>query len=150
MTTRYTVKNIGNYITYTPNEDYTMDESGLYCAQFTWDYENEKIDKIASEEFRYALGDKKKNLMWVQKLKEVAEWKEGEYIYAFTKTNADGYYNVFYKKTKVRFSWYNIIIEPNGYVAMEAFNNYTMDKDADISNKMFVRANSTYNDKNTK
>lgn len=125
MTTRYTIKNIGNYITYKPNEDFEGDESGVSCATFTWDYENEKIDKIASEEFRYHLSDKKKNLMWIEKLKEVADWKEGEYIYAYTKTNADGYYNVFYKKDKVRFSWFNTIVEPSGYVAMETFNHCT-------------------------
>lgn len=149
MTTpkRFTITNINKHIAYKNNEDYTMDESGLSCAQFTWDYENEKLDKIASEEFSYNHSDKKKNLMWIEKLKEVANWKEGEYIYAFTKTNADGYYNVFYKKDKVKFNWFNIIVEPSGYVCMEAFNHYTTDKDDDIKFKMYIRVPSVYNDK---
>lgn len=144
---RITVSNIAKHISHNPNDDYE-NEDGTECVQFTWDYENEKIDKIAEEEFRYALGDKKKNLMWVEKLKEVADWKEGEYIYAYTKTNADGYYNVFYKKDKVKFSWFNTIIEPSGYVCMEAFNHYTMDTDDDINSNIFIRVNSVYNDKN--
>jgi len=144
---RITISNIAKHISHNPNDDYE-NEDGTECVQFTWDYENEKIDKIAEEEFRYALGDKKKNLMWVEKLKEVADWKEGEYIYAYTKTNADGYYNVFYKKDKVKFSWFNTIIEPSGYVCMEAFNHYTMDTDDDINSNIFIRVNSVYNDKN--
>jgi hypothetical protein len=144
---RFTISNIAKHISHNPDDDYDADH--LLCAQFTWDYENEKIDKIASEEFRYELGDKKKSLMWVQKLKEIADWKEGEYIYAYTKTNADGYYNVFYRKDKVKFSWFNTIIEPSGYVCMKAYNNYTMDDtDDDIKCWVFVRVNSVYNDKN--
>jgi len=145
---RFTISNIAKHISHNPDDDYE-NEDGTECVQFTWDYENEKIDKIASEEFRYAFGDKKKNLMWVQKLKEIADWKEGEYIYAYTKTNADGYYNVFYKKDKVKFSWFNTIIEPSGYVCMQAFNHYTMDTDDDIKHKVFVRIDSVYNDKNS-
>ena len=144
MTTRITISNIAKHISHNPDDDY--DNEDLLCAQFTWDYENEKIDKIASEEFRYELGDKKKSLMWVQKLKEIADWKEGEYIYAYTKTNADGFYNVFYRKDKVKFSWFNTIIEPSGYVCMQAFNHYTMATDEDIKNNVFIRVNSIYND----
>ena len=144
---RITISNIAKHISHNPDDDY--DDEHLLCAQFTWDYENEKIDKIASEEFSYELGDKKKSLMWVQKLKKIADWKEGEYIYAYTKTNADGYYNVFYRKDKVKFSWFNTIIEPSGYVCMEAFNHYTMATDDDIKHSVFVRVNSVYNDKNS-
>jgi hypothetical protein len=147
---RFTITNIGKHIVYNPEDDFYTGEDGILCAQFTWDYENDKIDKIASKEFTNAFGDKKKNLMWVEKFKEVANWKKGEYIYAFTKTNADGYYNVHYKKDKVKFSWFNMIVEPSGYVAMKTYNHYTLEQDDDIKSSMFVRVESIYNDKNTK
>tara|TARA_R110000868_G_scaffold408114_1_gene690328 strand:- start:322 stop:777 length:456 start_codon:yes stop_codon:yes gene_type:complete len=147
MDKKITIRNITKHIAYEPNNDFDGD-NGVSCAIFTWDYDNEKIDNIADREFKYNLSDKKKSLMWIEKLKEVANWKKGEYLYAFTKTNADGYYNVFYKKDKGQFNWYNIIVEPNGYVCMEAFNHYTMDKDEDIKFSMYIRVESIYNDKN--
>ena len=149
MTKRITIRNIGKHIKYDEESlELEDEEPNCYSICFVWDCRNEKIDDIANKEFRYNISDKKKNLMWINELKRVADWKQGEYIYAYTKTNGDGYYNVYFKKDKINFNWYNLIIEPKGFVCMECFNLYTTDRDDDIKyGGMFVRVNSVYNDK---
>lgn len=149
MTKRITITNVAHHIKYDEATEYDFDEeTGGSTIQFIWDYENEKLDKIAQKEYRLRFGDKKKNLMWVEELKRIADWKQGEYIYAFTKSNADGYFSVHYKKNKVEFDWFDIIIEPSGFVCMSTTNNYTTHTDEDIKfSKIFIRPDSVYNDK---
>lgn len=147
MTTpkRITISNVAKQLNYTEEDIDT--EEGCLCLGVGWDYDNDKLDKIASSEYRYNHGDKKKSLLWIEELKRVSNWKEGEYIYAFTKSNCDGYFRAYYKKNKIEFGWYNVIIEPSGYVCMEAFNHYTTDRDEDIKFNVFIRVESVYNDK---
>jgi hypothetical protein len=145
---RITIKNLGKHIKYEPDDTLKYDEeTGCNSIIFVWDCGNEKIDNLANNEYRYCLGDKKKNLMWIEELKRIANWKPDEYIYAYTKTNADGYFSVYYKKDKIGFNWYNVIIEPSGFVCMGAFNLYNDDRDEDIKfSKIFIRVDSVYND----
>jgi hypothetical protein len=155
MTTKYSVRNAHKGITLGTNPDYLTydDEYGLKRLYFEWDYENDTLDKIAEEEFRMRMGDlkRKKNMLWINDLKKDANWKEGEYIYVFTKTNCDGTYYVNWTKNKILKNgskfWYNIIVEPNGYVNMICFNNYTYNEDEDIKCDFWVRVDSYYNDK---
>jgi hypothetical protein len=86
--------------------------------------------------------------MWVEELKRIADWKEGEYIYAFLRSNGGMYFSVHYKKDKIQFDWFNLIVEPSGYVCMEAMNLYTLDSDEDIrAGRNYIRVESVYNDK---
>ena len=152
MSQRITIKNIDKHIKWDGECD-LIEETGYYRITFVWDCENEKLNDTADTEFRYSFGDKKKNLMWIEELKRIADWKKGEYIYAFTKTNGDGYYNVFFRKDKPveTIKSYDIIIERSGYVCMSAFNQYSFDEDEDIKwGRNFVRVESVYNDKISK
>ena len=153
---KYTVANVGKYIKHDPasDDDYEAGKTddGRVTTQFIWNCKHEKLQDLADQEYRYRVGDKRKNLMWVEELKKIADWKEGEYIYAFLKSNADGYFSVHYKKNKnENFHWYNLIVEPSGYVCMESMNLYTLDSDEDIkASKNFIRVESVYNDKISK
>jgi len=151
---KYTVANVGKYIKHDlDDDDYdgSITNYGCVTTRFIWS-RDDKLHKIARDEYRYHIGDKRKNLMWVEELKRIADWKEGEYIYAFLKSNGGMYFTVHYKKDKKdNFHWYNLIVEPSGYVCMEAMNLYTLDSDEDIKcGKNFIRVESVYNDKNCK
>lgn len=157
MTTiKYTLRNAHKGIkmgTYSDDSDGGVNnETGLTQIYFHWDHNNEKLDTIAWKEFRLSLGDGKKNMLWIEDLKTFANWKKGEYIYAFTKNNSDGTFYVNWTKSKTlkcgsKFNWYNLIVEPNGYVSMECFNYYTNTEDDDIKYNFWVRVESIYNDK---
>lgn len=155
MTTiKYTLRNAHKGINMGTDPEYNTvcENTGLTEMYFEWDYENEKLDKIAENEFRLHWGDKKKNMLWIDDLKKNADWKAGEYIYAFTKTNCDGTYYVNWTKNKTLkcgsvFNWVNVIVEPSGYVCMKCFNNYSIAQDDDIKYEHWVRVESLYNDK---
>jgi hypothetical protein len=146
---RITVKNLGDYIKLEPDSIYdTDDDSGDVCMTFMWDEDNEKLCDLAEKDFR--LRDlKKRNLMWVEEVKKYANWKKGEYLYIFTKSNCDSCYRVWFNKKKIG-CHYDVIVEPSGYVAMQFFNQYTNDTDEDIKFSMFLRPDSIYNDAITK
>ena len=147
---KYTVANVGKYIKHDPASDDMYEgrtDNGRVTTRFIWNCKHEKLQDIACEEHHYRIGDKRKNLMWVEELKRIADWKEGEYIYASLKSNADGYFSVHYKKDKIQFDWFNLIVEPSGYVCMESMNLYTLDSDEDIKcGRNFIRVESVYND----
>ena len=141
-----TIKNIHNYMHCSIDTRFATNANGTIAMWITWNEDDEEICKIANDEFRLHIGeDEQKNLMWVEKLKEFANWKEGEYIYAFTKTNVDGNYWIHYKKDKTGFDWYNTIVDKKGFVAMKVNNMYCYGDDDDIKFSNFYRPWSVYN-----
>jgi hypothetical protein len=145
-----TINNLGKYIRPTADINNDIDEqTGCSSITFEWDYTNEKLDNMAEKEYFYRITDNKKNLMWIEELKRIANWREGEYIYAYTTVSTDScYFKVSYKKDKVNFDKYNIIVEKNGYVCMKARNLYSNNADEDIKcDGIFIRVISVYNDK---
>jgi len=153
MTTEYSIRNAHTGIILKIDSDMVIcEETGLNQIYFEWDYENNILDNIAEKEFRFKLNDKKKNMFWIDELKKIADWKQGEYIYVETSQNCDGIFYVNSIKSKIlkcgsNFNWYNIIIEPSGYVSMKGFNNYSTYQDDDIKYDFWVRVESFYNDK---
>lgn len=140
----FTLKSLHNHIKY--DQDECVQEEGKKVLNISWDYNNEKIDKLMTAEHRPEFGDKL-NMMWVEKLKEKSGWVKGEKLYAFLKSNSDGYFNVWYSKNKEEVSLVHLIIEPTGYVSRAYFNNYTMDqyKEDDVQYVFFMRTESIYN-----
>jgi hypothetical protein len=136
--TRVSVKGLSKHISYD-----TSDEGVIGIS---WDYENDKVDNLMDKEHHPKLGDKL-NMMWVQKLKEVSGWVKGESLYCDIKCNCDGWFNVWYSKVKEH-NYYDLIVEPSGYVSRLYFNYYTRDEnEADnIQTAITIRTSSVYND----
>ncbi len=136
------VDNLHHHIKY---DDYDIDGDVLVI---TWDDENEILDDLMNEEIRPTLGSKL-NLMWIEKLKEKANWKENtEELYAYVKNNCDGAFYVWYSKNKKDIGFVDIIIEKNGYVSRNYFNLYNWDTTDDIKHRNYIRTESVYNDCN--
>jgi hypothetical protein len=86
--------------------------------------------------------------MWIEKLKEMSDWKLGEKLYIFTKQNADGYFNCWCSKNKKDVALGSFIVERNGYVSVRYYNYYATDEDEEdnIKYHFMIRAESVYND----
>ena len=112
----------------------------------SWDYENDDLDNLMATELHPEFNDKL-NMLWVNKLIEKSGWVKGEKLYAYLKSNADGYFNVWYSKIKEEIELAHLIIEPTGYVSRGYFNNYTTDqyKEDDIQYLFYMRTESVYN-----
>ena len=129
------------------------------------DCDNEILDKLMNYE-RHPPSDNTEeydedytfilNHLWLDELKKVSKWERGKYLFCFIKTNADGYFNVWYSFDKKLFDngWYNdLIIEPNGYVVRKFWNiydNFKSDGDVLIPSFYHIRVRSYYNDRNCK
>ena len=102
----------------------TYDESGFEEGTkgltVMWESGNELIDNIMNDEIRF--GDNpcnKKNLLWIEKFKEICNYKQGEELFFTTKQQGDGYFNVF-KAEKEDFM-YGFKIHKNGYAELFDF-----------------------------
>ena len=138
------IKSIGNYLT---EYDYEIDDEHENIT-ILWDRENEKLCDIMDNECRNEIRHpKKKYLMWLETIKRISKWKEGENLYIITKQNGDGYFNCWWSKDKKDIGYYDIIIEKNGYASYRTFNYYSMDETEDIKHSFFIRVDSYYNDK---
>ena len=137
---------------YSASVEIKQAEDYANCIIVEWDYENKKLNKLMEKEYRNEVGDKKKNLLWLNKVKEVANWKVGETIYINQK-NFAGCFEAYWSKDK-NSCLNDIIIEPTGYVCMKTCNLYTMTWEADtderIKNLFYIRVESKYNDLQTK
>jgi hypothetical protein len=147
---KYSVRYIHKYISYDDEVrkkyKYEMDsEIEDNCLIVGWDMENDKIDRIMEDDFRPILG-KKLNLMWVDKIKEKAKWKEGEILYINTKVKY-GEAFCWLSRDREENGSNHVIIDKLGYASMKYYNNYTFDSNTeDIQHSFFVRADSYYND----
>jgi hypothetical protein len=146
------VETIHQHIKYDTSDFEDCDE-GVLGLCIMWDYKNEEIDGLMENEHHPKIGQKL-NLMWIEKIKEISDWKFGEKLYIFTKTNTDGYLFCWFSKNKESVSYNDFIVEKNGYVSVRVFNNYTTDYTTDeddedeIKESFMVRAESVYNDFN--
>jgi hypothetical protein len=117
-------------------------------AIVVWDYENKKVDSLMEYEYCSTLDHmKRKSMMWLEKVKELAEWKEGETLYINTKSNSDGMFCcAWWKEKRVNC---DIIIEPSGYACMKTMNNYNLETDMEncVYTVFYIRVDSEYNDK---
>ena len=139
---KISVDNLHHHIYY---DDYEIDVDVLVIS---WDCENELLDDLMNEEMSPTLGSKL-NLMWIEKLKEKANWKENtEELYAYVKTNCDGAFYVYYSNNKKDIGFVSLIIEKNGYVSRNYYNIYTADTTDDIKHSSYIRTESVYNDCN--
>jgi hypothetical protein len=132
-------------------EDQTAQSNGNACRRLTvfWDHTNREIDELMRKDEHPKIGEYL-NMMWVQNLKAVSDWKSGEWLYAFLKSNADGYFDIWYSKKKgdVCEGMPELVVEPSGYVSREYFNPYSNYENAEneIHSSMLIRPNSDYND----
>lgn len=128
-------------------EYYTCADETVGCLEVIWDDENTKIDKIMEEEYSPSLNNmKKKNLMYIEKVKELAKWKEGETLSLFTKSNVDCCFRVYWNLDKSVYEFTSIMIEPTGYAVLRHYNHYTSDSSTNPS-ALMIRSDSVYNDK---
>ena len=110
---------------------------------FTIEYK----EGILDEDIEPDLG-KRIYQMWIKNIREKMNWKVGEKIYIFTKSNCSQYFNVWCSKDKKDIGFANIIIDRNGFASNRYYNMYSLDddKDDEIYGSFFVRSNSAYND----
>ena len=143
--TNITIENLHTHIKYDVDE--WVHETDKKVLMVSWDYENDDLDNLMTTELRPEFNDKL-NMLWVNKLIEKSGWIKGEKLYAYLKSNADGYFNVWYSKIKEEIGLAHLIIEPTGYVSRAYFNNYTTDqyKEDNIQYVFFMRTESIYND----
>ena len=126
---------------------YYMDRIEEKCLGVLWDSKNAKVDKLMEKEYQPQFKDKL-NMMWIEKLKEVSGWVAGETLYAYLKSNADGYFNIRYSKDKEEVGFITLIVEPSGYVSRSYYNLYDdyTNKEDDTHMQMMIRTESVYND----
>ena len=160
-----TTENIHNYLKYKKSyfrKWYSNSEINEWWNEdtlvFGYDYEDDAVEEIMQEDIRPELG-KRLNLMWVEKIKEKAKWKEGETLYVnydekygtvwceYTKDNSiREVYNELHNKTVQIKPWKNLIIDSLGYASMAYYNNYTDKENEDVKFQFFIRSDSVYND----
>ena len=143
--TNITVDNLHTHIKY--DEVEWVREKEKKILMLSWDYENDELDKLMTTEYLPSFNDKL-NMMWVNKLKEKSGWIKGEKLYAFLKSNSDGYFNIWYSNIKEEIGLAHLIIEPTGFVSRLYFNNYVTDQynDDEIKYHFYIRTECTYND----
>jgi hypothetical protein len=135
---------IGNKLKYEFDEEYNF-------ITISWNYYNEEINNIMESEYR--LTDlERKNLMWIEKIKEYAKWNGNEELYIFTKTNADGCFYAWFYRDRSKCPFVDILLEKNGYVSMAYHNNaygYDFDEDNnDTKSVVYIRPCCHFNDIN--
>lgn len=143
-----TIENIHEHLTYEYEEFHYDDENSKGRLMVMWDCENEEIDTLMEGEFRGDLSEMgRKNLMWIEEVKKRANWKEGETLTLFTKTNCDSCYYVWWNLDKTEYpSIVSVMIEPTGYAVLRHYNCYTTDTTYNPS-VLMIRSESVYNDK---
>ena len=126
------LENIHFHISY----ENLLDDDDTACV--SWDFENEDIDKIMSDENQWDIKlEKRKNLIWIEEIKKKFNWKKGVEVYIEMKQNCDG---CFYCWAIDKDAFPDFIIEKSGYASIRTYNNYTRDEND------FVRVDSVYND----
>jgi len=141
-----TIKQLHNHIQYEEKELYT-NLPYENCFVVCWDKDNKKLDDLMEKEVYPNIGDKL-NMMWIEKVKEKCEWKEGEKIYISLKCNCDGCFWVYYSRNKEQIRP-DIIVEPSGYVSRKYWNYYTdyESEEDNITHKITIRPICEYNNK---
>jgi len=83
-----------------------------------WNYKNKKLDNIIENDIRYN-PEHKQNLMWIENIKKINNWKQGEELYLDLKCNCDGAFYVWgYKKQQ----FCDMMINANGIVNKVRFD----------------------------
>ena len=133
------LENLTSLLTY---EEFECSD-GTKALTVIWDSDNEVIDNIMNDEIRF--GDnpcKKRNLLWIEKFKEIHNYKQGEELFFTTKQQGDGYFDVF-KAEKEHFM-YGFKIHKDGYAEMVDFISQYISRPP-----IGIIVDSLYNDKNT-
>jgi len=103
---------------YTCEEHECSDGTKAMCV--LWDYEDEVIDDFMENEIRF--GDnplKKRNLLWIEKFKEICGYKDGEELYFMTKQNSDGCFYVYQEEEE--YFMFGFKIHKDGYAELFDF-----------------------------
>ena len=77
--TDISVETIHQYMNYDTTGFKDCDKGVLGVNINCWDYEDEKLDELMGNEHHPKIGQKL-NLMWIEKLKEISDWKLGDKI----------------------------------------------------------------------
>ena len=108
-----------------------------YNLCITWDYEEETIDKIMINEV-YTDPSIKANWLWLEEIKKMCDYKLGNEIWIFTKSNGDGYFDCFFnKKNTKKNCYYDLHIDKEGYCSYNMIS---------YNQAYWVRCHSIYND----
>ena len=147
-----TIETIHEHLTY-EYEVFYYDDAWMKSSEpqkgrltVSWDYENEEIDTLMGDEFRGRLDQMgRKNLMWIEEVKNRANWKKGETLTLMTKSNCDGCCYVWWYLDKRPIVLCDVMIEPNGYAVLQHLNHYTY---VNTYNPyvLMIRSESVYND----
>jgi len=117
-----------------------------YNILVSWDYENEKIDKIMENDYSFNPPEKT-NFMWIKIIKDKYNWKKGERLYIDMKCNCDGLFRVWGTK-KREHKTHQLYINSKGFVVhLKAdFNKYNKTKDYKDVEYKYKLADCMYND----
>ena len=146
-----TIENIHEHLIY----EITDKDGGVYCLTIKWDYENELIEKVMNNDLDFTPNAKKKtatyNYMWIEKIKEVINWKEGEQIFIESYNHPihdDDYCAI------CRFSRYDkdiglsdMIVDPDGYVNVRYYTETKIQNGRIKRNHYWNIPDCVYNDK---
>jgi len=117
-----------------------------YNISVSWDYENEKIDKIMNNDYCFN-PPKKTNFMWIKIIKDKHKWKKGERLYIDMKCNCDGVFYVWGVK-KREHKTHQLYINSKGFVVhLKAdVKKYNITKDYKDVEYKYKIADCMYND----
>ena len=139
-------------------EDRDIDEKKLNIEEdenylsVCWGHNNkkdiEKIEDLMSLEY-HSHNQKKTNFMWIEKIKQLCDWKKGECIYIESFHKFDYLITHKFSKTKKHydgyFSWYQLYINPDGFLFRMSKNEVSSGDD-DIPLFYWFYPNCYYND----
>ena len=134
----------------TPLYSLEIDKHNNECILMKW--KDEYDDIILNDVFPDHYEPKKKDFRWIDRIKEIKDWKEGEEIFIYRKHNCD---NLFYLWTYKDVSGYyddatidsyDIMVDKTGYVWFKEYIKYDMtDRPDGIKSTYWYRVPCLYN-----
>lgn len=148
-----TIENIHEHLIY----ETTDKDGGVYCLTIKWDYENELVEKVMMNDIDFTPNTKNTtyNYMWIEKIKEVINWKEGEEIFIEIDDNSihegDDCFICRFSKSDEDIGLSDMIVDPDGYVNVRYYtetkiqngrikksNHYWDIPDCDYNDKIYI------------
>jgi len=127
--TEITLENVYDYVTY----EYDLNKNILLIR---WDKNNEDVENIMRFEGYHSYSIKR-GFCWVELLKTITEWKDGEKINIISIFPTKGRLYVKWMYTQQKISAYNIVIGEDGYLYMRGCS---------LKKDPFIKVNCIFND----
>jgi hypothetical protein len=124
--------NLQDYVTYRVNKEYSK-------IEILWDGTNKQLNYLMSnEELCGSSNDHFTNSLWVDEIKKMMEWEEGETISVWRYTFLEPGKMVIFVIVPLIFNYQYLKIDEDGYLLLK--------EDGDIQNQTFRKCNCLYND----